>query len=41
MVRNIRFGVQTARQNTTWAELRSVWQTIDRAGFDTAWVFDR
>jgi hypothetical protein len=38
--RKIRFGVQTGQQNTTWAELRSVWQAIESAGFDTAWLFD-
>ena len=40
MARKIRFGVQTGQQNTTWAELRSVWQAIEGAGFDTAWLFD-
>jgi F420-dependent oxidoreductase-like protein len=40
MSRAIRFGVQTPPQNVTWADLRSAWQTIEEAGFDTAWVFD-
>jgi F420-dependent oxidoreductase-like protein len=40
MAHKIRFGVQTGQQNTTWAELRSIWQVIDGAGFDTAWLFD-
>lgn len=40
MARKIRFGIQTAPQNTTWEDLRSVWKVIDTAGYDTAWVFD-
>lgn len=40
MVHKIRFGVQTAPQNTTWNDLRTVWNVIDNAGYDTAWVFD-
>jgi F420-dependent oxidoreductase-like protein len=40
MASKIRFGVQTGQQNTTWADLRSVWQLIDGAGFDSAWLFD-
>ena len=40
MSRQIRFGVQTPPQNTTWQELVSVWKAIDQAGYDTAWVFD-
>ncbi len=40
MSRTIRFGVQTAPQNTTWADLRAVWKVIDDAGFHTAWLFD-
>ena len=40
MTRKLRFGVQTAPQNTTWADLRAVWKVIDEAGYDTAWLFD-
>jgi F420-dependent oxidoreductase-like protein len=40
MTRQIRFGVQTPPQNSTWQELVSVWKTIDQAGYDTAWGFD-
>ena len=40
MARKLRFGVQTAPQNTTWADLRGVWKLIDEAGYDTAWLFD-
>src|SRR5437867_5576758 len=40
MARKLRFGVQTAPQNTTWADLRDVWKLIDEAGYDTAWLFD-
>jgi F420-dependent oxidoreductase-like protein len=38
--RAIRFGVQTAPQNTTWEELASIWREIDALGYDTAWTFD-
>ena len=40
MARKLRFGVQTAPQNSTWADLQAVWRVIDEAGYDTAWVFD-
>jgi len=40
MARKIRFGVQTAPQNTTWEELRATWRLIDSLGYDTAWTFD-
>jgi F420-dependent oxidoreductase-like protein len=40
MNRKIRFGVQTAPQNTTWHELRATWKLIDSLGYDTAWTFD-
>ena len=40
MARKIKFGVQTAPQNTTWEELRTVWKMIDSLGYDTAWTFD-
>ena len=40
MTRRIRFGVQTAPQNTTWQELRDTWKLIDALGYDTAWTFD-
>jgi len=40
MSRKIKFGVQTAPQNTTWEELRTVWKMIDSLGYDTAWTFD-
>ena len=35
MARKIRFGVQTAPQNTTWSGLRAVWNVIDNA---VAWA---
>jgi F420-dependent oxidoreductase-like protein len=38
--RAIRFGVQTAPQNTTWEELVAIWREIDALGYDTAWTFD-
>jgi F420-dependent oxidoreductase-like protein len=40
MTKPIRFGVQTAPQNTTWPELRDTWKLIDESGYDTAWTFD-
>jgi len=40
MTKQIRFGVQTPPQNTTWQELRDLWKLIDSLGYDTAWVFD-
>lgn len=36
----IRFGVQTAPQQISWAELRETWQEIETLGFDTLWVND-
>jgi len=38
--RNIRFGVQTPNQNTTWAELRDTWKEAEALGFDSAWLYD-
>jgi F420-dependent oxidoreductase-like protein len=40
MTRKIRFGVQTAPQNTTWQELSDTWKLIDSLDYDTAWTFD-
>jgi F420-dependent oxidoreductase-like protein len=36
----IRFGVQTAPQQISWAELRETWQEVETLGFDTLWVND-
>ena len=36
----IRFGVQTAPQQISWAELRETWQEVEELGFDTLWVND-
>jgi F420-dependent oxidoreductase-like protein len=36
----IRFGVQTAPQQISWAELRETWQEVESLGFDTLWVND-
>jgi F420-dependent oxidoreductase-like protein len=38
--RNIRFGIQTPNQNTTWAELRDTWKEAEALGFDSAWLYD-
>ncbi|HZP46618.1 MAG TPA: LLM class F420-dependent oxidoreductase [Candidatus Binataceae bacterium] len=35
-----RFGIQIPQQNTTWAEILSLWQEVDELGYDTAWTFD-
>jgi F420-dependent oxidoreductase-like protein len=40
MAKPIRFGVQTAPQETTWQELSRTWKLIEDLGYDTAWVFD-
>ncbi len=40
MTREIRFGIQTGPQHTTWEDLVTVWQLVERVGFDTAWTFD-
>ena len=36
----IRFGVQAAPQQISWAELKEVWQEVEALGFDTLWVND-
>jgi len=36
----IRFGVQAAPQQVSWAELREVWQEVEELGFDMLWVND-
>ncbi|HJY82601.1 MAG TPA: LLM class F420-dependent oxidoreductase [Candidatus Binatia bacterium] len=36
----LRFGVQAAPQQVSWAELREVWQEVEDLGFDTLWVND-
>jgi F420-dependent oxidoreductase-like protein len=36
----IRFGVQTAPQQISWAELRETWQEVETLGFDTLWIND-
>ncbi|HUA32816.1 MAG TPA: TIGR03560 family F420-dependent LLM class oxidoreductase [Candidatus Binataceae bacterium] len=36
----IRFGVQTAQQNTSWEALRDFWARADDWGYDSLWVFD-
>src|SRR5215472_4920910 len=35
-----RFGVQTAPQQISWAELRETWQEVEALGFDTLWMND-
>jgi F420-dependent oxidoreductase-like protein len=40
MTKKIRFGVQVAPQNATWAELLETWKLVDSLRYDTAWVFD-
>ena len=36
----IRFGVQAAPQQISWAELKEVWQEVETLGFDSLWVND-
>jgi len=36
----LRFGVQTAPQHISWAELREVAQEVEALGFDSLWVND-
>jgi F420-dependent oxidoreductase-like protein len=36
----VRFGVQAAPQQISWAELKEVWQEVEALGFDTLWVND-
>jgi F420-dependent oxidoreductase-like protein len=36
----IRFGIQTPQQHTTWPELLALWQELDTLDYDTAWLFD-
>ena len=38
--RPIEFGIQTGPQHVTYPELLSVWQHVEREGFDHAWTFD-
>jgi len=38
--RTIEFGIQTGPQHVTYPELLSVWQHVEREGFDHAWTFD-
>ena len=36
----IEFGIQTAQEGTTWAEILGAWQEAERLGFDSAWAYD-
>ena len=36
----LRFGVQTAPEQTTWEELRETWKLVDALGYDTCWTSD-
>lgn len=36
----LRFGIQTPGQNTTWAELRDTWKEAEALGFESAWLYD-
>ena len=38
--RPIEFGIQTGPQHVTYPELLSIWQHVEREGFDHAWTFD-
>jgi F420-dependent oxidoreductase-like protein len=36
----IEFGIQTAQEGTTWAEILGAWQEAEHLGFDSAWAYD-
>jgi F420-dependent oxidoreductase-like protein len=36
----ITFGVHTPQENTTYQELVSTWQELERLGYDSAWGYD-
>ena len=36
----VEFGIQTAPENVSWADLVSTWQEAERLGFESAWVYD-
>jgi len=36
----IRFGIQTAQEQVTWQQLLETWKEAEKAGYDSAWVFD-
>ncbi len=40
MSKPLKFGIFTGPQNVTWTEMREVWETADRAGFDSGFVWD-
>lgn len=40
MSRPIEFGIMTNLHHTTYAEVRSIWQTAEREGLDHAWTPD-
>src|SRR5260370_26706813 len=38
----MRFGFKTAPENTTWADMRAVWEAADRIEFcESGWTFDQ
>jgi F420-dependent oxidoreductase-like protein len=36
----VRFGIQTAQQGVTWADLAEVWSKADAWGYDSLWAYD-
>jgi F420-dependent oxidoreductase-like protein len=36
----IRFGIHTPNQDTTWDDLLASWKEAEALGFDSAWVYD-
>lgn len=36
----LRFGIQTPNQDTTWDDLRTIWQDAEGLGFHSAWLYD-
>ena len=38
---NVKFGVNTGQANTTWPELRELWQELDgESNYDYLWLVD-
>ena len=34
------FGIQTGQQHRSYADILTLWQTAERLGYDTAWLYD-
>jgi len=36
----LRFGIASGQQNCSWEQLRHLWETADRLGYDSLWTGD-